>query len=350
MINLTQLLIFELGGCNLGHLHQKCPSRLLQSGNRVLDDERIIEVAKEAYNILGFTGLIGWHFYNEPTLQWGRMIKLMRRIKELIPNSKFLLCTNGTILPALLKEACLFDRVLISDYLSKGMDFYYQFYPVSRCISRRSYILVFDERLTHYTEPSTSPCLRPFVEFIINNFGDAYLCCQDWRKEVEIGNILDDDLGTLDARKWEIVKTIYKGMGDNSPNTCLRCNGKASGIPNHDLSTVSRAWKFIDIPKIPKNQIRAVFFDRDGVLNRAIIKNGKPCSPSNMDELEIPEDVLLALQTLKNTGFLLIGITNQPDVSRGLQKREVVDLINNSILAINPLDEIFVCYHDDGDN
>jgi D-glycero-D-manno-heptose 1,7-bisphosphate phosphatase len=94
---------------------------------------------------------------------------------------------------------------------------------------------------------------------------------------------------------------------------------------------------------------KAVFLDRDGVLNRAVIKNGKPYPPSNLDELEIPEDVPLALQTLRNAGFLLIGITNQPDVARGLQRREVVELINATLLTRLPLEEIFVCYHDDGD-
>lgn len=59
---------------------------------------------------------------------------------------------------------------------------------------------------------------------------------------------------------------------------------------------------------------KAVFLDRDGVLNLAMIKNGKPYPPCNLDELQIPEDVPPALQTLKNAGFLLIGITNQPDV------------------------------------
>jgi D-glycero-D-manno-heptose 1,7-bisphosphate phosphatase len=94
---------------------------------------------------------------------------------------------------------------------------------------------------------------------------------------------------------------------------------------------------------------KAVFLDRDGVLNRAIVKNGKPYPPGNVDELEIPEDVPGALQALKEAGFLLIGITNQPDVSRGTQQREVVEAIHASLLKALPLEEIFVCYHDDGD-
>lgn len=98
-----------------------------------------------------------------------------------------------------------------------------------------------------------------------------------------------------------------------------------------------------------KEKRRAVFLDRDGVLNRALVKNGKPYPPTNLGELQIPEDVPNALQTLKEAAFLLIGVTNQPDVSRGTQGREVVEKIHAVLLKALPLEEILVCYHNDGD-
>jgi D-glycero-D-manno-heptose 1,7-bisphosphate phosphatase len=52
---------------------------------------------------------------------------------------------------------------------------------------------------------------------------------------------------------------------------------------------------------------------------------------------------------LKAAGFLLIGVTNQPDVARGTQRREVVEAINAALLATLPLADILVCYHDDRD-
>ena len=94
---------------------------------------------------------------------------------------------------------------------------------------------------------------------------------------------------------------------------------------------------------------KAVFLDRDGVLNRAIVKNGKPYPASNLGELEIPEDVPKALQALKEAGFLLIGVTNQPDVSRGTQQREIVEAIHTVLLRTLPLGESLVCYHKDAD-
>jgi D-glycero-D-manno-heptose 1,7-bisphosphate phosphatase len=99
-----------------------------------------------------------------------------------------------------------------------------------------------------------------------------------------------------------------------------------------------------------KNELRrAVFLDRDGVINRAIVRNGKPYPPATLDELEILTGVPEALHALKAAGFLLIGVTNQPDVVRGTQRREVVEAINAALISALPLDEILVCYHDDQD-
>jgi len=94
---------------------------------------------------------------------------------------------------------------------------------------------------------------------------------------------------------------------------------------------------------------RAVFLDRDGVLNRAIVRDGNPHPPGTLGELRIPAEAPKALAALKAAGFLLIGITNQPDVARGTQRREVVEAINRALLDALPLQEILVCYHDDQD-
>jgi D-glycero-D-manno-heptose 1,7-bisphosphate phosphatase len=92
---------------------------------------------------------------------------------------------------------------------------------------------------------------------------------------------------------------------------------------------------------------RAVFLDRDGVLNEAIIKNGKPYPPATLQELTIAADVVPALKSLKAMGYLLIGASNQPDVARGTVERSVVESLNRQLMHKLPLDEIRVCYHDD---
>jgi len=95
---------------------------------------------------------------------------------------------------------------------------------------------------------------------------------------------------------------------------------------------------------------RAVFLDRDGVLNRAIIRDGKPYPPRSVEELEILPGVVEAYTRLQKAGFLLIVVTNQPDVARGTQRREVVEEIHEVLQAQLPVDDIRVCYHDDTDD
>jgi D-glycero-D-manno-heptose 1,7-bisphosphate phosphatase len=91
----------------------------------------------------------------------------------------------------------------------------------------------------------------------------------------------------------------------------------------------------------------AVFLDRDGVLNEAIIRYGRPYPPRDPSELIITEGARAALKELKREGFLLIVVTNQPDVARGKASRADVDKINAQLAAILPLDAIEVCEHDD---
>ena len=94
---------------------------------------------------------------------------------------------------------------------------------------------------------------------------------------------------------------------------------------------------------------RAVFLDRDGVLNRAIVREGKPYPPSGLAEFEVLPGVVDACTALRAAGFLLIVVTNQPDVARGTQRREVVEAINDALRAQVPLDDIRACYHDEAD-
>jgi D-glycero-D-manno-heptose 1,7-bisphosphate phosphatase len=56
-----------------------------------------------------------------------------------------------------------------------------------------------------------------------------------------------------------------------------------------------------------------------------------------------------AVAMLKTAGWLCIGVTNQPDVSRGTRTRSGVEAMNNRVVAEPDLDDIFACFHDDRD-
>lgn len=94
----------------------------------------------------------------------------------------------------------------------------------------------------------------------------------------------------------------------------------------------------------------AVFLDRDGIINRAVIRAAKPYPPSSLEEFEILPGSLISLTRLANAGYVLIGVTNQPDVARGTQSRQAVEAFNARILFELPVREIFVCYHDNHDH
>jgi D-glycero-D-manno-heptose 1,7-bisphosphate phosphatase len=89
---------------------------------------------------------------------------------------------------------------------------------------------------------------------------------------------------------------------------------------------------------------RAVFLDRDGVLNRPVVVEGRPYPPRRVEDIELYPGVTEACARLKAAGFLLIVATNQPDVGRGLLAREIVEAMHEKLKTMLPLDRIEVCY------
>jgi D-glycero-D-manno-heptose 1,7-bisphosphate phosphatase len=94
---------------------------------------------------------------------------------------------------------------------------------------------------------------------------------------------------------------------------------------------------------------RAVFLDRDGVINRTTVRAGTPYPPRRVAEVEVLPGVAEALALLAGHGLLLIVVTNQPDVARGTQDRAVVEAINRHLIELLPLDQVYTCYHDNAD-
>jgi D-glycero-D-manno-heptose 1,7-bisphosphate phosphatase len=94
---------------------------------------------------------------------------------------------------------------------------------------------------------------------------------------------------------------------------------------------------------------RAVFLDRDGVLNEAHVVDGVPRPATTVDELRILPDAHSGCEVLREAGFLLVCVTNQPDIARGTLSRAAVDEINAALAAELGLDEVIVCPHDDAD-
>jgi len=225
MIHLTQILTFEISReCNYKHVHKTCPIDLIPRADRVITDELIIKAACDAYLELGFEGLINWSIYSEPMLQYERMLDLMVKIRSLIPQSRFLLWTNASIV---VKDdrMKLFEYTHVSNYEHRTFEelFARGYYNVLTRIQGNE----LDDRLNHYGEPNNNPCTSMFSDFMIANDGEVFICCHDWLNQVKIGNLFDTSLKDLDAKRWEYAKQICgKRMTNKAHPTCLRCRFK----------------------------------------------------------------------------------------------------------------------------
>ena len=94
---------------------------------------------------------------------------------------------------------------------------------------------------------------------------------------------------------------------------------------------------------------RAVFLDRDGVINKALMIKGVPSPPKNLMEVEILMGVKEATELLSDRGYKLVVVTNQPDVARGDATKETVESINEYLLKVLGIKHWYVCFHDDKD-
>ena len=94
---------------------------------------------------------------------------------------------------------------------------------------------------------------------------------------------------------------------------------------------------------------RAVFLDRDGVVNYVVWRGGKPGSPRSLGEFEIDVSARPALERLRAAGFKLFVITNQPDLARGLLSVEALEGMHCQLTTQLPIDAVAVCPHDDED-
>jgi D-glycero-D-manno-heptose 1,7-bisphosphate phosphatase len=94
---------------------------------------------------------------------------------------------------------------------------------------------------------------------------------------------------------------------------------------------------------------KAVFLDRDGVLNRSILLHGVPKPPSCIEDIEILDGVIEAIQVLLDNDYVPVVVTNQPDVARGNTTQSQVEAINAHVGAATKIKHFYTCFHDDVD-
>lgn len=224
----TGYLIFEIGKtCNLGKLHAECPNLNPDRFSRIISDQTVpdslvVELAAEAYQVHGFRGRIGWHYYNEPLMAEARMWRLMDAIDARVP-ARYTLWTNGTRWPKKPENLARFEGVHVTDYGVPDQ-------PIDREAWRQVVPHVqfqswrLDDRVTVDPQDSLYPCRRMFTEFIVDYYGNVHLCCYDWRGLGSPGNVHTDSLADL-AKRWQAIRESISGsmMTPDAPEVCRRC-------------------------------------------------------------------------------------------------------------------------------
>ena len=94
----------------------------------------------------------------------------------------------------------------------------------------------------------------------------------------------------------------------------------------------------------------AVFLDRDGVVNLAYTRSGKPYPPKDLSQLVILPDVKESVKKLTKYGFVIVVVTNQPDISNGNSNFEIVNELHKEISSLTGIENFYVCPHIDSDN
>jgi hypothetical protein len=196
-LNTMRFLSIEIGReCNLAKVHTQCPSGhpsryLFGSKTQELTDDIIIDFWKWCRYEKDFRGMIMWHLYNEPTLEYERIIRLMNVIKTYDCGQAFKLITNTK--PSI-ETYNIFDSVKFSDYSHKGFELDDRIFTAT------------GEGKPYSQVPPQGWCGMCFGwEMVIDNYGNWNLCCSDWRCEESMGNIFTDD--------WQSMFKLYERRG-----------------------------------------------------------------------------------------------------------------------------------------
>ena len=94
---------------------------------------------------------------------------------------------------------------------------------------------------------------------------------------------------------------------------------------------------------------RAVFADRDGVLCANMMRDGRPVAPTRLEDFRLLPGVEDSVRALKSAGYLVIVVTNQPDVGTGRTPRATVEAMHDIIRAKLAVDDIKACFHTNAD-
>lgn len=347
-MNLTQFLIFESGReCNLGTAHDRCPNLHPErckhcDTSAELPDERIVEVAAEAYGRHGFEGLVGFHYYNEPLAQRDRILRLTAAIRARVPDARFVLWTNGQLLPQEgpeLDALSIFDKAWLTQYDGKNYKRILKAIPATKFLrwglDQRAAPAVGKDR--------REPCGRMFSEFVFDFYGNAHICCIDWRGEVRLGNVQREPFAEILARFQHVRDQISRAQMDpEAPRVCRRCNCRHGNVSDLVEEVAERGKAYVaqlrkNTTQPPAKTVTSPF--RSSASEVLLPKVASPRAPAVVFvSYRIPEERLRAHFAWNGAQYLARGVRvfvvvdkvvpGLPGYVRQLVYRDRMDIFN----------------------
>lgn len=221
----TKRITLELSNlCVMAGRHTACPLHGMKE-TRILSDEIVRGVLRVGQKY-GFTGVVAFHMYNEPTHD-PRLVYFIRLAKEMLPGCRIYLLTNGWYL----------DRELANELVGHGVDFldvssyrqsdYARLKDVQLPIPYRVLREPFDDRLSWYGQAAADrwreACYCPLYDISIDSRGRVVLCSYDWRRSIVFGDLHAESLEEI-MRKGE-MESLYEELskGVRRLTICAGC-------------------------------------------------------------------------------------------------------------------------------
>jgi len=182
--------------------------------------------------------------------------------------------------------------------------------------------VLFDEgRIVRYDKKNREPEMKHidyglgiFKSRVFDNYADG--------QALDLANIYQDLIARSELAGYEITRRFYE-------------IGSFHGLKE------TREYL------VQKKTCPGIFLDRDGVINRIIMRNGRPASPRTLEEFEWKSGVKDFVRQLNDHDLPVVVVTNQPDIARGKMTRSVLNAMTEMVYSAIPVDSILVCPHDD---
>lgn len=218
MIKLVRSVRIQLSNiCNMAH--KECPISTYTENVHL--PIKYVRSVIDNLETLGYSGDIGFHIYNEPTID-PRLFYIMKYANEKLPESKVVLWTNGKAV----------TEGLVEDFSEiKNLKYYLSCYAgvdaeplLSEDSEKTSGEL--DDRLGWYDRPERSTsriCRAPYSQVTIDYNGNVIICCMDWKSSVVFGNIKNSSLGEILESEYMKKTAGELSSGNRTHELCKRC-------------------------------------------------------------------------------------------------------------------------------